>query len=248
MKKLILSIAIAISFSLMSVAQIILSDEVGNNITNDTLVVDGFTNQDYIKAQVYFTNDSNETHEVFVRKIEHDIVDGSECTFCWEDYCFSPTFFEVEDPITIEPGETSSSTDFYSDFYPMGIEGTSYVEFEFFNDRDSFNEVSVIIKFVITDDQTSVFQPELARWALSNPQPNPARGFTWIDYSVPPQSRNAQIVIRNLLGKQVYTENLNFGNNNRIRINTQNFNNGIYIYSLIVDNQVVESKRMVVTN
>jgi hypothetical protein len=247
MKKLILSIAVLASFSMIAGAQIVLSDDTGNDITNDTLIVNGFSHEDYIKVHVYFTNDSDETQEVLVRKIEHDIVDGSECVFCWDDFCFSPQVFEVDDPIVLEPGETSTATDFYSDFYPMGVNGTSYVEFEFFNDRESFETVSVVIKFVITADETSVTHQELTRWTLSDPQPNPARGHTWINYSLPAGSSNAQIVVRNLLGKSVHTENISFGSN-RVRINTQNLNNGIYIYSLIIDNQVVESKRLVVTN
>ncbi|MBW6478256.1 MAG: T9SS type A sorting domain-containing protein [Bacteroidales bacterium] len=247
MKKLILSIAVLISFSMITGAQILLSDDSGNDITNDTLVVNGFSHEDYIKVHVYFTNDSDEAQEVLVRKIEHDIVDGSECVFCWYDYCFSPQVFEVDNPIILEPGETSASTDFYSDFYPMGVNGISYVEFEFFNDRESFEPVSVVIKFVITADETSVFHHELARWSLSDPQPNPARGHTWINYSLPAGSSNAQIVIRNLLGKSVHTENISIGSD-RVRINTQSLNNGIYIYSLIIDNQIVESKRLIVTN
>ena len=247
MKRLILSISVLISFSMIAGAQILLSNDSGNDITNDTLFINGFSHEDYIKVHIYFTNDSDETHEVLVRKIEHDIADGSECVFCWDDYCFSPQVFEVDNPIVLEPGESSSATDFYSDFYPMGVDGISYVEFEFFNDRESFEPVSVVIKFVITADQTSVFQPDITRWSLSDPQPNPARGHTWINYSLPAGSSNAQIVVRNLLGKSVLTENIDFGSN-RVRINTQNMNNGIYIYSLMIDNQVVESKRLVVTN
>jgi len=247
MKKFLLISGFLIFFSFGAAAQIVLSDIDGNDVTNDTITANGYTSDDMIKVNIFFTNDSDETHHVFVRKIEHYITEGSDCVFCWDDFCFTPEVIDVENPITLEPGETSTSADFYSDFYPGGIAGTSYVEFEFYSDRGSFDTVSVMIKFVITEDATSVFQPDINKWSLSDAQPNPARGHTWINYSVPTHSSNARIVIRNLLGKEVYSQNLEI-NSNRVRIDTQRFTNGIYIYSLMIDNQIVESKRLVVAN
>jgi hypothetical protein len=83
------------------------------------------------------------------------------------------------------------------------------------------------------------------KWKLSDARPNPAKDHTWIHYTLPDDAQNAQITIRNLVGTTVHTENLIPGND-RFRLNTSDLTNGIYIYSLILDNQLVKSKRLVV--
>jgi hypothetical protein len=83
------------------------------------------------------------------------------------------------------------------------------------------------------------------KWTLSDARPNPAKDHTWIHYTFPEDVQNAQITIRNLVGTTVHTENLIPGSD-RFRLNTSDLANGIYIFSLIVDNQLVKSKRLVV--
>jgi hypothetical protein len=83
------------------------------------------------------------------------------------------------------------------------------------------------------------------KWKLSDARPNPAKDHTWIPFTLPDDVQNAQITIRNLVGTAVHTENLIPGSD-RFRLNTSDLANGIYIYSLILDNQLVKSKRLVV--
>ncbi len=83
------------------------------------------------------------------------------------------------------------------------------------------------------------------KWHLSDAQPNPAQNQTWINYTIPTGTKSAQIVVRNLVGTQVMSEIIDL-NVTRIRLDTQNLANGIYIFSLVIDNQTVSSKRLVV--
>jgi hypothetical protein len=88
---------------------------------------------------------------------------------------------------------------------------------------------------------------ESGKTGLADASPNPARGYTWIPFTLPEDVNNAQIVVRNLLGSIVKTETINSGSE-RVRIDTSMLNNGIYIYTLQINNQPVESKRLVVAN
>jgi hypothetical protein len=82
---------------------------------------------------------------------------------------------------------------------------------------------------------------------LKDAAPNPARGFTNISYSLPSDARSARIVVKNLLGNVVYNENIAIDSRS-LRLDTAGFSNGIYIYSLLINNQPVMSKRLVVSN
>lgn len=247
MKKNILSLLSIILFTVYSHAQLVILDSEMDDITDQTITVNGTADDSYFKVNVYLSNTGEETLEIFVRKIEMDIADGAFITFCWKESCFPPEVFDVQDPIVLEGDQITRETDFYIEFHNGDTGGISEARYEFYSENESFDTVSVTVRF---DISTTTFVNDFnarKNILLSDPQPNPARGFTWINYSVPAGTSNAQIVVRNLLGKSILTENINFGSN-RVRINTQGLNNGIYIYSLIIDNQIVESKRLVVTN
>jgi hypothetical protein len=247
MKKIILSFLYLMVFTIYAHAQLVILDSEMDDITDQTITVNGTSDDSYFKVNVFLSNTGEEAVEIFVKKIEMDIADGAFITFCWKGSCFPPEVFDVQDPIVLEGDQITRDTDFYIEFHNGDTGGISEARYEFYSENESFDTVSVTVRF---DISTTTFVNDFdARksFLLSDPRPNPARGHTWIDYSVPAGTSNAQIVIRNLLGKSVLTENINFGST-RLRINTQNLNNGIYIYSLIIDNQIVESKRLVVTN
>jgi hypothetical protein len=89
--------------------------------------------------------------------------------------------------------------------------------------------------------------PQREAIRLEEASPNPAHGQTWISYSLPLGTTHARIVLRNLLGKVVKNEIIDV-NADGVRLSTGDLNNGIYIYSLIINNQAVKSKRLVVAN
>ncbi|HMS52250.1 MAG TPA: T9SS type A sorting domain-containing protein, partial [Chitinophagales bacterium] len=74
---------------------------------------------------------------------------------------------------------------------------------------------------------------------------NPAKDVTSISYAIDKNTANAQIVITDMAGRTLQQINITDGAGN-VNINTNNFANGAYIYSLVIDGQTVESKQMVV--
>lgn len=90
-------------------------------------------------------------------------------------------------------------------------------------------------------------EPDTNNRRLLEALPNPARNYTWLPYVIPSNTQNAKIVVRNLVGNIVISEPVD-PQNDRIRINTQNLSKGIYIYSLIIEDQLIQSKRLIVVN
>jgi hypothetical protein len=85
----------------------------------------------------------------------------------------------------------------------------------------------------------------IRNWSLSDARPNPAKDHTLIHFTLPEDFLSAQITIRNLVGTIVLNEQIAEGSD-RISLNTQDLTNGIYIYSLVINNQTVKSKRLII--
>lgn len=228
-------------------AQVIVLDDEENNVSNDTIHVAGDPGADVIKVNIAFSNQTEQKAFVFVRKHEIEIAEGSSVAFCWNDFCFSPAVTEVEDPIALEPGEQSGENDFYTEIYPQNTEGTSTVQYEFYSDRDDFEAVFVTVIFEIGQNTSTNDPFSAGNYNLSSPYPNPASNFTNINYNIPAANGATELVIRNLVGKMVYKTPLDIASN-KLRINTSNFSNGIYIYSLVHNGQTIESRRLMVSN
>lgn len=249
MKRFIPSLILVLTLVWNAGAQITLTNLDGDDVTGQEVFMYGSIEDIDLKKDILITNNSEGSLNVFARKIEIDVVPGSSNTFCWNGLCYAP-FVEVShEPIVLRNGETSAEGNFYVELTTGGVSGTTVLKYEFFNDDESFETVSVTINFVIegAEDATSVNNSFRTSWSLNEASPNPARGHTWINFDLPNNAGNAQIVLRNLLGNTVLTENVS-PTQRRVRVDTSNLNNGIYIYSLIIDNQTVKSKRLIVSN
>lgn len=82
--------------------------------------------------------------------------------------------------------------------------------------------------------------------ALEQNIPNPFTNETSIGYSVPATASNASLLIYDLSGKQITSFALD-KNQTKILFNSDKLAAGIYIYSIMADGKILDSKRMVVT-
>ncbi|HSV76639.1 MAG TPA: T9SS type A sorting domain-containing protein [Bacteroidales bacterium] len=85
----------------------------------------------------------------------------------------------------------------------------------------------------------------LSQVRISNPFPNPASVSATFGYFLPPGVNEARIVIRNLTGHIQVIMPLDVAGN-RVVLDISKLRNGIYLYTIEVDNQAVVSKRLVV--
>lgn len=77
--------------------------------------------------------------------------------------------------------------------------------------------------------------------------PNPLKGVTSIRYSVPTGSSSAQLIITDNNGKTVKSMQLAKSGAGTVNIDASTLSAGTYNYSLLVDNKLVETKRMIIT-
>lgn len=81
---------------------------------------------------------------------------------------------------------------------------------------------------------------------LSQNNPNPVREQTTINYSLSGTFSNASITIADIYGNIVKSYSIQQGSGS-ITVRAAELGTGVYIYSLVVDNTVAESRKMVVT-
>lgn len=77
-------------------------------------------------------------------------------------------------------------------------------------------------------------------------EPNPFNGETTVKYNLPENFKNAHMIVYDLSGKQVASFPITEKGSSSITLTSENLSAGIYIYSIIADNKILDSKRMVV--
>ena len=80
---------------------------------------------------------------------------------------------------------------------------------------------------------------------INDVYPNPVTEFALIDYNVLDDNIEAKVVIHNVLGSIVAEYELPYLET-RVKINAEEFNAGVYFYTLYIDNEGVMSRKLIV--
>lgn len=80
---------------------------------------------------------------------------------------------------------------------------------------------------------------------VSNIYPNPANDFAVFDYTISGNLNNASMAFYNLLGNEIASFELD-KSDRKLKVNTTNWDSGVYLYQLVVDNKKVVTKKLLV--
>jgi len=98
-----------------------------------------------------------------------------------------------------------------------------------------------------TSGATGLNQPQgINGYNMEQNEPNPFSNQTLVKYSLPESVNTAYMAIYDLSGKQLSTLPLTQKGSGSIAITSEKLAAGIYIYSIVADGKVFDSKRMVV--
>lgn len=81
---------------------------------------------------------------------------------------------------------------------------------------------------------------------MSQNEPNPFTHETVVKYTLPQTVSNAFMAVYDLTGKQITTYPIDQKGSSSITLTSEKLAAGIYIYSIVADGKVVDSKRMIV--
>lgn len=223
-------------------SSLIIKDKEGNEVTGTTVNVLFSPDAGYASFKLDVVNNAATAKNIKVKKVEMSMLPGVDgLTICWLQ-CYPPFVFESPDAITIDPGGVCTS--FEGDItYAVGTKGTSTAKFVFF-DVDNTNDSSyVIVNYNLGTVGIAENIFKVAK--VSNAYPNPASSMVNFDYQLPVSASDAQIKISNLLGTTVSVIDLT-KNEGKASLNVSNLKDGVYFYTLIVNNSTTVTRKFVV--
>ena len=112
-------------------------------------------------------------------------------------------------------------------------------------EKDANLEISADYIGTKSDIETVLATATTAR--LDQNAPNPFKEETKISFFIPNNTKNAGIYIYNLLGTQIKKIEIHQTGEGSILINGSQLTAEIYLYALIIDNQVIDTKKMILT-
>jgi hypothetical protein len=91
-------------------------------------------------------------------------------------------------------------------------------------------------------------QSNINSFSMQQNEPNPFTHETIVKYNLPEQTNNAYMAVYDLSGKQIASFPLTQKGNSSLTITSEKLSPGIYIYSIVTDGKVFDSKRMIVAD
>jgi hypothetical protein len=212
-------------------------------------LVYGEPSESFIQAQAVITNSGSTPMNVMVRFEEVSAgPTNSGHYFCWA-ICYSEGAVTdgfvtpSQHALTIDAG--ASTNNFYSDFVPNGTVGIATYRYTFYDQTNPSDETSLEITF---DTQNVGIKDVLTsgKSGISESYPNPAASDVNINYSLTPGWNQANLAIYSMLGSQVQSVNLN-ENQGTLNLDVSSLPAGLYFYTLVVDGNAINTKKMLVT-
>ncbi len=235
MKKLLslfFSLAL-VATSLAEVAQV--------RVLSDKIEFNGKVNTTQRKSLI-LQNDSDQEKEYFLRYLRGNVGSSQTMKICLGDNCYDAKKELSKIKLNLQPGEIF--TDLYIEFDLGIIETRGTFDLHFFNTdnpRDMFI-IEGVYTVVAAADDNSVSHKDID---LGGVYPNPSNRIARIDYQIKNPNVNARIVVDSFIGNPIYDFKLDPAQST-LEINVTDLNPGVYLYTLIVDNKNIVTKKLVV--
>jgi hypothetical protein len=221
-------------------------------VLGDTVTVQGDPSDTELVFEAILTNNSEDTVAFKLQRRLILLLDGTTTSYCWGTSCFPPNNMDsidvARDTVLLAPNQATPEGKFSGhylaeDFGELTVVGTSMIEYKFFNEEDEDDNVTVVVKFVTTPD--GIVDQLMNNAFISDLYPNPATSFVTINYDLPQEVTNASVRIINILGSVVKNEVMN-KNATSLRMDISDLTNGVYFYSIVINDKVYKTKKLIV--
>jgi hypothetical protein len=213
----------------------------GTNIVNGSYVlVNGNASSSDISQNLWVQNNTTDTLNMRVTKIELDVVPNTMNATCWEVCPPSDTAgqFPTETSPIIRMDPAAIEYSFAAHQYPGGISGCSHFRFIFFGDGSNYRD-SVDIYFTHGQNCNTPASVNNQQQIAFDVFPNPAKDI--LSLNIDENINEGEIVITNLLGVSVSRQNIANLNGSK-EISVANLENGIYQLSIISDKKIIGTR------
>lgn len=195
-------------------------------------------------GDIYVQNTSNDTVEFKVKRLPgwetNALTDVNY--FCWAQ-CYLPTVSDSPDPYVLAPGQTH----FLSVYAQTDGDGNVVcgdVSYQFYETRNPSDILDITVTFCTGATISVKENVRLDNFKLF---PNPAQNNVTVEYNLRNSSNNANVYLTNMLGARVVESSLDV-NDNRKQISVANLPSGVYFLSIVSDEKVLKTERLVVSH
>jgi hypothetical protein len=217
-------------------------DELNNNVTDSTIsIYSPDLTISSLDIPLKVRNNTSQDLNLFVRRIINSEVPLSSNAFCFGIQCYGTSIDTSVYETLITPGAMDIS--FLGDYYPNLQSGLTSLTYEFFDNRNGFGSITaqLTVNYLVSPLGLGT---ELKSFDISAAYPNPSSFSTSIEYSIPIGS-NGKIILRNLLGSVVREVSLE-KSDGRAVINTSDLKDGLYFYSISLNNKIEVTRKLVI--
>ena len=159
-----------------------------------------------------------------------------------QHYSLSADELEAIFPDLVYENEDGSKSINYVEMVPILVQAIGELKAEINELRGNESARKVSAKTTAIND----VEGSVEVLALGQNKPNPFGTSTEIEVSVPESVQSAFVYVYDLQGKKVQQVNLTARGRQTVQLNAASLADGMYLYSLIADGKVVETRRMIV--
>lgn len=244
MKKLLIFFTLALLSTTYVSAQSLSLTTLEGKVIPDTATV--LVDASNVDATIFYANVNNISENiinVICVRTNVDIIEGTGNSFCFAAQCYPPFLDTSAVYLPIPAGGSSPDEDFKGEFTAYENLGISIVKYKFYDFANPDDFVEVVVNYL--SSPTAIEEDIAQSVNFSNAYPNPALNTVNIDYSFDIRVDAASVKIVNLLGSVVKEVEMD-QNGNRLRIDVSDLTAGVYFYSVVVNNEIFQTKKLVI--
>ncbi|MBQ9498575.1 MAG: T9SS type A sorting domain-containing protein [Bacteroidaceae bacterium] len=208
-------------------------------------LISGLTAQTFYQDQTRLLSSKaarNQTSDslIYLSENELPLSTMEEQVLTKQHYGLDAEQLEAVFPDLVYENEDGSKSINYVEMVPILVQAINELQSQV-NELKAGQEGAVKKATGISDTPESV-----QLLSLSQNKPNPFSTATDIEVSVPETVQTAILYIYDLQGKKVQQVDINARGKQTVRVDGADLAEGMYLYSLIADGKVVETRRMIV--
>jgi hypothetical protein len=188
-------------------------------------------------------NTTDRPLQLMVKRVDRILGTGQVNYFCWDSDCYGS---ETERIPVSKRIDARSSTDKLKIILETGLNpGFSTVKYQIYDRDNPMDIIEYEVTFTIEERKNAdrIFENKAIR--LNDVYPNPVKDFAIVDYNLIDRDVKAKVIIHNVLGSIVAEYELPYLEN-KVKIQTSDYNAGVYFYTLYLDNDGVMTRKLIV--
>ncbi|QSE98950.1 T9SS type A sorting domain-containing protein [Fulvivirga lutea] len=196
-----------------------------------------------VAAEIPIRNLTNKPIQIVIRRLDKVIGTSQSTYICWGEDCLNKDDDQI--PLSKRISAQEVSQKFVSTLEAGLVPGISSVKYLIYNRDNPSDAIEYEVNYTIEEAVDEKFLYESEEIQLKEIYPNPVSEFAVLNYNLKDENVNAEIVLHNVLGSIIGRYDL-IPFESKLKIITEDFNPGVYFYTLYIDGDGVTTHKIVI--